>query len=276
MATTGDDTLTITASDYIQHHLTNAKMCSTDSGIAFNHACQDAGFWTWHIDSLLFSVGLGVLFLWVFYKVGQKATIGVPGKLQCFVEMCVEGVDKIVKDSFHGRNAVIAPLGLTIFVWVFLMNLMDLIPVDFIPEAANRLLGVPYLKIVPTTDLNVTLGLALSVFALIVFYSIKVKGFGGFTKELTMQPFNHWALIPINFVLETVTLIAKPISLSLRLFGNLYAGELIFILIALMPWWAQFALSVPWAIFHILVIVLQAFIFMMLTIVYLSMAHEDH
>ncbi|MCE0559342.1 MULTISPECIES: F0F1 ATP synthase subunit A [unclassified Motilimonas] len=251
----------LTASGYIQHHLTNLAV--------------GEGFWTWHIDSLLFSVGLGALFLWVFYKVGQKATVGVPGKLQCFIEMLVEFVDGVVKESFHGRNPVIAPLGLTIFVWVFLMNTMDLIPVDFIPHAAAQM-GVPYLKIVPTTDLNITLGLSLSVFFLIVYYSIKVKGIKGFTKELTLQPFNHWALIPINFVLESVTLIAKPISLALRLFGNLYAGELIFILIALLPWWSQFVLSVPWAIFHILVIVLQAFIFMMLTIVYLSMAHEDH
>ncbi|MCE2597275.1 F0F1 ATP synthase subunit A [Motilimonas cestriensis] len=251
----------LTASGYIQHHLTNLAV--------------GEGFWTWHIDSLLFSVGLGALFLWIFYKVGQKATVGVPGKLQCFVEILVEFVDGVVKESFHGRNPVIAPLGLTIFVWVFLMNTMDLIPVDFIPHAAAQM-GVPYLKIVPTTDLNITLGLSLSVFFLIVYYSIKVKGIKGFTKELTLQPFNHWALIPINFVLESVTLIAKPISLALRLFGNLYAGELIFILIALLPWWSQFVLSVPWAIFHILVIVLQAFIFMMLTIVYLSMAHEDH
>jgi F-type H+-transporting ATPase subunit a len=266
----------LTSSAYIQHHLTNAKMCTVDGNIAFNHACADAGFWTWHIDSLLFSVGLGFLFLFVFYKVGKKATTGVPGKLQCVVEMMIEFVDTSVKDTFHGRSQVIAPLALTIFVWIFLMNFMDLIPVDFIPEAAKQLLGVPYLKVVPTTDLNITFGLSLSVLVLIVFYSIKIKGMGGFVKELTMQPFNHWAFIPVNFLLETISLIAKPISLSLRLFGNLYAGELIFILIALMPWWTQAALSVPWAIFHILVITLQAFIFMMLTIVYLSMAHEDH
>ena len=265
----------LTSSSYIQHHLTNAQMCSVDGGIAFNHACADAGFWTWHIDSLLFSVGLGILFLLTFYKIGQKATTGVPGKLQCVAEMLLEFVNNAVKDSFHGRCQVIAPLALTIFVWIFLMNFMDLIPVDFIPEAAKHL-GIPYLKVVPTTDLNITFGLSLSVFVLIVFYSIKIKGIGGFVKELTLQPFNHWAFIPVNLVLETISLIAKPISLSLRLFGNLYAGELIFILIALMPWWTQAALSVPWAIFHILIIVLQAFIFMMLTIVYLSMAHEDH
>lgn len=265
----------LTSSAYIQHHLTNAKMCTVDGDFAFNHACSDAGFWTWHIDSLLFSVGLGVLFLFTFYKVGQKATNGVPGKLQCFIEMVVEFANDSVKETFHGRSPVIAPLALTIFIWIFLMNFMDLIPVDFIPEAAKQL-GIPYLKVVPTTDLNITFGLSLSVFVLIVFYSIKIKGMSGFVKELTLQPFNHWAFIPVNFLLETISLVAKPISLSLRLFGNLYAGELIFILIALMPWWTQAALSVPWAIFHILVIVLQAFIFMMLTIVYLSMAHEDH
>ncbi len=266
----------LTSSAYIQHHLTNAKMCTVDGEFAFNYACSDAGFWTWHIDSLLFSVGLGVLFLFAFYKIGRKATTGVPGKLQCFVEMLVEFVNDSVKDSFHGRSPVIAPLALTIFVWIFLMNFMDLIPVDFIPHAAKQFLGIPYLKVVPTTDLNITFGLSISVFVLIVFYSIKIKGLSGFAKEMTLQPFNHWAFIPVNLLLETISLIAKPISLSLRLFGNLYAGELIFILIALMPWWTQAALSVPWAIFHILVIVLQAFIFMMLTIVYLSMAHEDH
>lgn len=267
----------ITATSYIQHHLTNAQMCVADGGIAFNNACADAGFWTWHIDSLLFSVGLGALFLFAFYMVGKKATTGVPGKFQCLVEMIVELIDSSVKGSFHGRSSVaVAPLALTLFVWIILMNLMDLIPVDFVPEAASRILGVPYLKIVPTTDLNITFGLSLSVFVMIVFYSIKIKGLSGFVKELTMQPFNHWTMIPFNFVLEVVTLIAKPISLALRLFGNLYSGELIFILIALTPWWTQSALYVPWAIFHILIVFLQAFIFMMLTVVYLSMAHEDH
>lgn len=259
----------LTASGYIKHHLTNLTW-SVDGG--WN--AHGAGFWTFNVDSLLFAVGLGVLFIWLFRSVATKATTGVPGKFQCFIEMVVEFVDENVKDTFHGKNNLIAPLALTIFVWVFLMNLMDLIPVDFIPELAMAA-GVPYLKVVPTTDLNVTLGMALSVFALIIFYSIKVKGVSGFVKELTMQPFNHWAFIPVNFILETVTLLAKPVSLGLRLFGNLYAGELIFILIALLGLW-QLPLHFPWAVFHILVIVLQAFIFMMLTIVYLSMAHEDH
>ena len=266
-----------TPTEYIQHHLTNAQMCTVDGSIAWNHACSDAGFWTWHVDSLLFSVGLGMLFLGLFYMVGKKATTGVPGKFQCLVEMTIELIDGSVKGSFHGRSsAAVAPLALTLFVWIILMNTMDLIPVDFVPQAASIILGVPYLKIVPTTDLNITFGLSLSVFIMIVFYSIKIKGLSGFVKELTMNPFNHWTMIPFNFLLEIVTLIAKPISLALRLFGNMYSGELIFILIALTPWWAQSALYVPWAIFHIMVIFLQAFIFMMLSVVYLSMAHEDH
>ncbi len=274
----------ITSTEYIRHHLTNAAMCRTDEGFAFNQACADAGFWVWHIDTLAWSIGLGVLFLFLFKRVANKATTGVPGKWQAFVEMVVDFVDSNVKDTFHGKNNLIAPLALTIFVWVFLMNLMDLVPVDWLPALAGWI-GVAsgavadphdvYMKVVPTTDLNLTFALALGVFALIIYYSIKVKGFGGFMKELTLQPFNHWAFIPVNFILETVTLLAKPMSLALRLFGNLYAGELIFILIALMGLW-QLPLHFPWAVFHILVIVLQAFIFMMLTIVYLSMAHEDH
>ncbi|MBV7315600.1 F0F1 ATP synthase subunit A [Shewanella sp. NIFS-20-20] len=278
MAATGE---ALTPQGYIQHHLTNLQVCATDSGLAFNSACSGAGFWTWHIDSLLFSVGLGVLFLGLFRSVAKKATTGVPGKLQCFVEMVVEFVDSSVKETFHGKNPLIAPLALTIFGWVFMMNFMDMVPVDWLPEAA-KLVGIDYMKVVPTADLNITLSMALGVFVLIIYYSIKVKGVSGFVKELTLQPFNHWAMIPVNLLLETVTLIAKPISLALRLFGNLYAGELIFILIALM-YGANLAISalgvtlqLGWLIFHILVITLQAFIFMMLTIVYLSMAHEDH
>lgn len=264
MSSTGEE---LTSQGYIQHHLTNLSV--------------GEGFWTWHIDSLFFSVGLGVLFLWLFHSVAKKATTGVPGKLQCFVEMVVEFVDGSVKETFHGRNPVIAPLALTIFVWIFMMNFMDMLPVDWLPEV-GKLVGVEYLKVVPTTDVNITFSLALSVFVLIIYYSIKVKGVSGFVKELTLQPFNHKAMIPVNLILESVTLIAKPISLALRLFGNLYAGELIFILIALM-YGTNLALSalgvslqLGWLIFHILVITLQAFIFMMLTIVYLSMAHEDH
>lgn len=268
----------LTASSYIKHHLTNLTYGHhPETGWGFAHSAQEAqemGFWSIHVDTMCWSIGLGLLFIWLFRKAAVKATSDVPGGLQNFVEVLVEFVDNSVKESFHGRNPLIAPLALTIFVWIFLMNLMDLVPVDWVPFLFS-VLGVEYMKIVPTTNLNATFGLSISVFLLIVFYSIKVKGLGGFVGELSLQPFGK-KLIPFNLLLEGVGLIAKPISLALRLFGNLYAGELIFILIALLPFWAQWTLSVPWALFHILVITLQAFIFMMLTIVYLSMAHEDH
>jgi F-type H+-transporting ATPase subunit a len=175
---------------------------------------------------------------------------------------------------FHHKNSMIAPMGLTIFCWVFLMNVMDLVPVDFIPHAA-ALIGIPYLKVVPSTDVNITMGMALSIFLLVLFYSVKMKGLGGFAGELALHPFGKWGM-PVNLFLETVNLIAKPVSLGLRLFGNMYAGEMIFILIALLPFYVQWTLSVPWAIFHILIITLQAFIFMVLTIVYMAMAHDSH
>jgi len=284
-----------TASGYIQHHLQNltfGKLPNGDWGFA--HTAQEAkemGFWAFHVDTLGWSVLLGLVFILLFRMAAKRATSGQPGGLQNFVEVLIEFVDGSVKDTFHGRNNLIAPLALTIFVWIFLMNLMDLVPVDFLPMAAAAITGNDHLffRVVPTTDPNATLGMALSVFALIVFYSIKVKGIGGFLGELTLHPFssNNIAvqilLIPVNFLLEFVTLIAKPISLALRLFGNMYAGELIFILIAVMFGSGLFLLSTlgvalnwAWAVFHILIITLQAFIFMMLTIVYLSMAHEDN
>lgn len=267
-----------TASEYIQHHLQNLTFGQhPDGSWGIAHGAKEAadmGFWAIHLDTMAFSIGLGVLFLWLFRKAAKKVSVDTPTGLQNFVELMVEFVDGSVKETFHGKNNVIAPLALTIFVWVFLMNTMDLVPVDFLPTIAMWL-GIPYFKVVPTTDLNATLGMSLSVFVLIIYYSIKAKGVGGFVGELTLQPFGKW-MIPFNLLLEGVGLLAKPVSLALRLFGNLYAGELIFILIAILPWGLQWALSVPWAIFHILVIVLQAFIFMMLTIVYLSMAHEHH
>lgn len=239
------------------------------------------GFWAIHLDSMFWSILLGSIFCGLFWLGAKRATAGVPGALQNFCELMVEFVDQSVRDTFHGENKLIGPLALTIAVWVFLMNLMDLVPVDWLPWAAANM-GIEYMKVVPTTDVNVTLGMSLSVFALIIYYSLKVKGAKGFLAELTLQPFSSdnkiikYAFVPVNLLLEGVGLIAKPISLALRLFGNLYAGELIFILIALLPFYVQWMLSVPWAIFHILVIVLQAFIFMMLTIVYLTMAHEHH
>jgi F-type H+-transporting ATPase subunit a len=251
---------TSSASDYIIHHLTNLKV--------------GEGFWTFHLDTLFFSIVLGTLFIGLFYRTARRATAGVPGPLQNFVEMLVEFVDQQVKDSFHGRSPLIAPLALTIFVWIFLMNLMDLVPVDFLPWVASWM-GVHYLKVVPTTDLNMTFALSLSVFCLILFYGVVIKGPLMFTEEILFKPFGKW-LIPFNIIMKIIEEIAKPISLALRLFGNLYAGELIFILIALLPWWIQWTLGSIWAIFHIFIIVLQAFLFMMLTIVYLSLAHEEH
>ncbi|CAH0137314.1 MULTISPECIES: F0F1 ATP synthase subunit A [Pseudomonas] len=284
-----------TASGYIQHHLQNLTFGQLpNGGWGFAHSAAEAkemGFWAFHVDTLGWSVALGLIFVFLFRMAAKKATSGQPGALQNFVEVLVEFVDGSVKDSFHGRSPVIAPLALTIFVWVFLMNAVDLVPVDWIPQLAILISGdhhIPF-RAVSTTDPNATLGMAFSVFALIIFYSIKVKGIGGFIGELTLHPFGsknilvQALLIPVNFLLEFVTLIAKPISLALRLFGNMYAGELVFILIAVMfgsglLWLSGLgvALQWAWAVFHILIITLQAFIFMMLTIVYLSMAHEEN
>lgn len=252
-------------SEYIVHHLTNLS--------------AGEGLWALHLDTLFFSAVLGVAVLATFRAAAVRATPGVPGKLQNLVEILIEFVDKQVKDTFHGRNPLIAPLALTIFCWVFLWNAMDLVPVDLLPEAGKQL-GVPYLRVVPSTDLNATFGLSLTVLLLIVFYSFKIKGPVGYAKEFLTHPFGPY-LFPANLLLNVVELVAKPISLALRLFGNLYAGEMIFILIALMygAGWllGAFAgvLQLAWAIFHLLVITLQAFIFMVLTIVYLSMAHEE-
>lgn len=282
--------------EYIKHHLQNLTYGELPAGYVrhdgtvlteatktFAHGgaeVQAMGFWSINVDSMLFSIGLGVLFLFFFRLAAKKATVGVPTGLQNFVEWIIEFIDGSVRGSFSYRNALVAPLALTVFVWVFLMNMMDLIPVDWLPYAAS-MAGVPYLKVVPTTDPNVTFGLSLSIFALVLYYSVKMKGAGGFFSELAFQPFPKW-MFPLNLVLEGVGLLAKPISLSLRLFGNLYAGEMIFILIALMfgGGWVLAAfggvLQWAWAVFHILIITLQAFIFMTLTIVYLDMAHAEH
>jgi len=233
---------------------------------------------------MFWSVLLGLVFVISFRGVAKKTSADKPGRFQAFAEIIVDFVDSSVKDTFHGKSRLIAPLALTIFVWVFLMNLMDLIPVDWIPLAAGAA-GIPYMKVVPTTDINVTFGMSLSVFVLIIFYTIKNKGVTGFISELTLHPiapsFKFPAvifapvIIAFNFILESVALLAKPLSLSLRLFGNMFAGELIFILIALIGWF-QLPLHFGWAVFHILIVTLQAFIFMMLTIVYLSLASESH
>ncbi|MDG2273037.1 MAG: F0F1 ATP synthase subunit A [Halioglobus sp.] len=289
---------TQTVSEYITHHLTNLTYGKLPGGFEredgavigeggawlMADSAQEAsamGFSAVHVDSMLWSIGLGIIFCWLFRRVAKKAETGVPSGLVNVVEMTVEFVDSTVRDTFHGQNKMVAPLALTIFVWVLLMNLMDLVPIDLVPKILEIVADVHFQKIVPSTDPNITLGMALGVFILMLYYSIKIKGFG-FVKELSFTPFNHWAFIPVNLFMEVVGLLAKPFSLGLRLFGNLYAGEMIFILIAALfsagvGWMVPAGLlQVAWGIFHLLVIPLQAFIFMVLTIVYLSMAHEDH
>lgn len=267
----------LTSTEYIRHHLQNLT-CGMQEG--HFHCAHDAaqakamGFWAINVDTLGVSLILGLVFLMMFRSVAKKAAAGVPTGTQNFVEWIIEFIDNSVRGSFTGRSALVSPLALTIFIWIFLMNLMDLVPVDYIPQLAGAM-GLGHFKLVPSTDPNATIGMALGVFFLVIFYSIKIKGVGGFVGELTLQPFGKFGL-PANIFLEVVNLIAKPISLALRLFGNMYAGEMIFILIALLPFYLQWTLSLPWAIFHILIVTLQAFIFMTLTIVYLDMAHQEH
>jgi len=276
------------ATDYILHHQT------------FLHNKPPHGivdFSVINYDTVFFSVLLAGVFFGVFWLVARKATSGVPGKLQNFVEMIVSVVDAQVRDTFHGTSRLIAPLALTIFCWVWLFNFMDLVPVDLLPWV-GRAVGVEHLKVVPSTDLNATFALSLTVFGLIIFYSLKMKGVVGFVSELTLQPFRaknvlvQALLVPVNFILESVTFLARPVSLSLRLYGNLYAGEMIFLLIAVLTlshglgslatfggWLGlvgEFILGLIWTVFHILIITIQAFIFAVLTVVYLAMAHEHH
>ena len=276
----------LTGAGYINHHLTNLTYGQLPDGSwGFAHGAEEAasmGFMAIHVDSMVWSLGLGVVMFLILRAVAKGFSSDKPSKVQCFIESLFDMAQESKDSTFtkDAKNEWIAPMALTIFVWVFFMNLMDLVPVDWIPELA-KLAGVGYMKIVPSTDVNVALGMALAVFIMIIYYSLKIKGPMGFTKELALQPFGKY-LIPFNLVLELVGLLAKPLSLGLRLFGNMYAGELIFILIAMM-YSAGLGLGVlggvaqlGWAIFHILVITLQAYIFMMLTIVYLSQAHEHH
>ena len=272
----------VTPKEYIEHHLTNLTFgLSPDGTWGFNNSPEEAaemGFWAIHVDSFAWSLGLGILFLVVFGIVGRRATAGVPGKFQCAIEMIIEFIDDTAKQIFTYKNDLIAPMAVTVFVWVFLMNLMDLIAVDWIPHAAT-LAGVHYMKIVPTTDVNITMGMALAVFSLILIFSVWQKGLGGFLGELAFHPFPK-VLAPVNFILESVTLLTKPLSLGLRLFGNLYAGELIFVLICLLFSGgvvlvaAGIFLQWAWAAFHILIISLQAFIFSVLTVVYMAQAYD--
>jgi len=272
-----------TSGEYIQHHLQNLQVCKDTNGEwVWNHCAGNP--MAINVDSMFWSVLLGLVFVVLFRGVAKKTSADKPSRFQAFVEIIVDFVDSSVKDTFSGKSSLIAPLGLTIFVWVFLMNLMDLVPVDWIPLAA-RAAGIPYMKVVPTTDVNITFGMSIAVFVLIIFYTIMNKGITGFIGELTLHPIAPPLkgpgiiaapfIIAFNFILESVALLAKPVSLSLRLFGNMFAGELIFILIALLGLW-QLPLHFGWAVFHVLIVTLQAFIFMMLTIVYLSLASESH
>ena len=266
-----------TATDYVRHHLGFLKFGQRPDGSwGLAHSQDEAaqmGFWAFHVDSMLMSLLLGVIFMGLFFTVSRKATSGVPGPLQNFCEAIIEMVQTNVKQSFFAKSYLIGPLSLTIFCWIFMMNLMDLVPVDWIPLLAQTVAGDPhlYFKAVPTTDLNITLGFAVSVFFLIIFYSIKVKGLGGFLGEFAFHPFGKWAM-PFNLILELPGFLAKPVSLALRIYGNMFAGEVIFLVIALIGYF-KLPLHFAWAVFHILIITLQAYLFMMLTIVYLNQAH---
>jgi F-type H+-transporting ATPase subunit a len=284
-AASGDSTA------YIQHHLHHLQW-----------QVGEGEFMKVNVDSIFFSLLASAVFLFFFLRSARKATSGVPGKFQTVVEMIVGFVDGLVRETFHGRSKLIAPLAISIFCVVFLMNFMDMIPVDWIPGAwmkANEVAGHDphhaYLRIVPTADINVTLGLSLMVFLLIQVFGLSHKGPGKFIAEAFTAPFHAHGIVgkvllaPFNVLLRVIEELVRPLSLTLRLFGNMYAGELIFILIALMTWNAAFGSALTWVMaplqfvsgfiwtaFHILVITLQAFIFMMLTIVYLSMAVESH
>ncbi len=268
--------------EYIQHHLTNLCVGQCDP---VTH--KATGFWALHLDTLIMSFLLGALIVIVSWRLGRRLNSDAPSGFQNAVEAILEFVGNQVRDSFPGHNPLIAPLALTIFLWVFLMNAMDLIPVD-LPSVILGLFGVQYFKIVPTTDLSTTFALSLTVFALVVFYSIKIKGPVGYLKMFLFHPFGKF-FIPVNIVMTAIEEVAKPLSLGLRLFGNLFAGELVFLLIALIGgtlavgvvgwlfWFPlQITLGLGWLIFHLLIITLQAFIFMVLSIVYLGMAHQEH
>lgn len=262
----------ITPTSYINHHLSFMA-----------EPIGDGGFWTLHLDSLVVSVLLGILGVGLFWLVARGATAGVPGRRQAFVELAFEFIDNQVKGIFHGeRHKVVAPAAFTIFFWVLLMNAMDFLPVDIVGIGTHHISEHGF-RIVPTADVNTTFALALSVWLMMIYYSIKVKGAGGWMHELFCSPFGSNPLLwPANFLFNLVEYISKPLSHSLRLYGNMYAGEIIFLLLWL---WAAtglvgafFAviLGLGWAIFHILIVTLQAYIFMMLTVVYISMAHESH
>lgn len=259
----------LTPTQYIEHHLKHLELNLQTMQIG-----SGGGFWTLNLDTVIISLILGVLFLVGFRLAARRACANVPRGWQNFVEMAIEKVDSTVAEAFHGSRHMVAPLALTIFIWVFLMNFMDLIPVDLVPWGLH-FFGVEHFKLVPTADPTLTFAMSLTVFAICVFYNFKSKGGTGLLREVCSRPFGWW-LLPVNVVFRLVEEIAKPISLSLRLFGNLFAGELIFVLIALLPWWALVPFGFVWTMFHVLIILIQAFIFMMLTIIYIMMANDSH
>jgi F-type H+-transporting ATPase subunit a len=264
-------TQTVTSGEFIQHHLQNLQLNLKTMHIV----TQQTTFWTINLDTMIISILLGLIFIGIFFWASRRVHTGIPTGMQNFVEWAIETVDNTVKETFHYENELIGPLALTIFAWIFLMNFMDLLPISLIPRFL-ALFGIQHFRVVPTADPSTTFALSLSVFVMIIFYNFKMKGPIGLTKEIFTKPFGPW-LFPINVIFRVIEELVKPMSLSLRLFGNLFAGELVFILIAaLLPWWGQWIVGGAWAIFHILIILIQAFIFMMLTIVYIGMAHDKH
>ena len=270
-----------TAGEYIVHHLQHLQNKKQAAIVDFS---------VFNLDSIFYAVALGVIGCWLLWLAARKATSGVPGRFQAAVEILVEMVDSQAKGIVHNAQSrkLVAPLALTVFVWIFLMNAMDLLPVDLLPRI-GELFGIHYMRVVPTADLSVTMGLSLGVLIVCLIYNVKIKGAGGWIHELFAAPFgDKWFLYPINFLMQIIEFVAKTVSHGMRLFGNMYAGELIFMLIALMGaawagtfggallWVGHIVAGSIWAIFHILIITLQAFIFMMLTLVYIGQAHESH
>lgn len=259
----------LTPTSYIQHHLHNLTA-----------QVGEGGFFTLHVDTLVTSVLMGLLMVFVFWLAARKPTAGVPGKWQAFVEILLEFVDKQVRDTYHGSSKLVTPIAITLFFWILLMNMIKFIPADFIARPLEWL-GVPYWKPVPTADVNATLGMSISVFFLMLFFALRAKGMGHFTKEFLIAPFGKW-MMPFNLILNTVEWLSKPISLAMRLFGNMFGGEIVFLLIwvlggaGLLGMLGGAAFGLGWMIFHLLVIPLQAFIFMMLSVVYLSLSEDSH
>jgi F-type H+-transporting ATPase subunit a len=270
------------AGEYIVHHLQHLQNKKQTSVVDFSVI---------NYDSLFFSVTLGIIGCWLLWLAARKATSGRPGRFQAAVELLVEMVDSQAKGIVHNAHSrkLVAPLALTVFVWIFLLNAMDLLPVDILPWIGEHVFGLPYLRVVATADLSMTMGLSIGVLIVCLVYNVKIKGATGWVHELFTAPFgNHWSLYPVNFAMQLIEFVAKTVSHGMRLFGNMYAGELIFLLIALMG--GAFALSgtgialflghifagTVWSIFHILIITLQAFVFMMLTLVYIGQSHDAH